>query len=271
MTRVFVYFGFFRDRIVLMDPESRNQRLSRISTLWSLVYQAHQGSGEAVSTAQRALLERYGGTVHRYLLGALRDPDGADELFQEFCLRFLRGAFQRADQERGRFRDFVKTALFHLVVDYRKRQASRHRSLDAGMPEPAGAAPELADADRRFLESWREELLDRTWRALEQQEQKTGQPHHSVLRLRADQPLLTSLELAEHVGRKLGKPCSVAATRQALHRAREKFADILLQEVIHSLDNPTPDEVEQELADLGLLGYCESARQRRGLGRRNRP
>jgi RNA polymerase sigma-70 factor (ECF subfamily) len=213
---------------------------------------------------QRALLERYGGTVHRYLLGALRDPDAADELFQEFCLRFLRGAFQRADRDRGRFRDFVKTALFHLVVDYRQGLMSRPRGLEPGMPEPAVAPPEPGDTERGFLESWREELLDQTWRALELQEQKTGQPHHSVLRLRADQPLLSSAELAEQLGRQLGKPCTVAATRQALHRAREKYADLLLQEVVHSLNNPTPHEMDEELAELGLLAYCESALKRRG-------
>src|SRR5260370_23847891 len=100
-----------------MDEQSLNQRLSRISTLWTVVYQAHQGSTDAVSAAQRALLERYSGAIHRYLLGAVRDPEVADDLFQEFALRFLRGDFNRADRERGRFRNFIKTSLFHLIVD----------------------------------------------------------------------------------------------------------------------------------------------------------
>jgi hypothetical protein len=47
----------------------------------------------------------YHRAVHRYLLGALRDEDAAEELFQEFALRFVRGDFRWADRGRGRFRD----------------------------------------------------------------------------------------------------------------------------------------------------------------------
>jgi RNA polymerase sigma-70 factor (ECF subfamily) len=237
-----------------MDPQSLEQRLSRISTLWSLVYQAHHGSTDAVSAAQRALLERYSGAVHRYLLGALHDPDAADELFQEFALRFVRGDFKRVDPERGRFRSFVKTALFHLIVDFRRRPHP---------PAVPAHAPHAADPERDFVESWRAELLDRTWLALAEVERKTGQPHHTVLRLRAEKPLLSSAELATDLGALLGKSFTVDGVRQALHRARERYADLLLNEVVQSLDNPTLDQVEEELTDLGLLSYCRSALERR--------
>src|SRR5262245_41794459 len=97
------------------DPEKVHERLSRITTLWSLVYEAHGDAADAAKAAQHRLMDRYGGAAHRYLLGALRDADAADDLFQDFSLRFLRGDFRNADPERGRFRDFVKTALFHLI------------------------------------------------------------------------------------------------------------------------------------------------------------
>src|SRR5262249_46397482 len=104
---------------VPMDHESQHQRLGEISTLWGLIGVAAGNSPEAVGAAQEALLERYGGAVRRYLLGALRDPDAAAEVFQEFALRFVRGdLFKNASPERGRFRDFVKTSVFHLIVDY---------------------------------------------------------------------------------------------------------------------------------------------------------
>src|SRR5437879_1637637 len=104
-----------------MEPANPDPRLSHISTLWTLVEQAHRGPADAIGPAQRLLLERYAAVVHRYLGGALRDADAADELFQEFCLRFLRGDFRRADPQRGRFRDFLRTALVNLVVDYHRR------------------------------------------------------------------------------------------------------------------------------------------------------
>jgi RNA polymerase sigma-70 factor (ECF subfamily) len=249
-----------------MDPERVQQHLSHITTLWSLVQQAHQGQATAVTAAQHRLLERYAGAAYRYLLGALRHPDVADELFQEFSLRLLRGDFHRADPGRGRFRDIIKTTLFHLIVDYQRSQKRQPRPLSPAGPEALMPPPTETEAERAFLERWREELLDRTWLALAQLERKTGQPCHAVLRLRVEQPALSSEELAEELGRRLGKAYSVAALRQALYRAREKFGDLLLEEVVQSLEDPSLADLEQELNDLGLLSHCRAALQRRGCG-----
>ena len=40
------------------------------------------------------------GAAYRYLLGAVHDPDAADDLCQDFAVRFLRGDFRRADPGR---------------------------------------------------------------------------------------------------------------------------------------------------------------------------
>jgi RNA polymerase sigma-70 factor (ECF subfamily) len=225
-----------------------------------MVYQAHQGAAEGITAAQRALMERYSGAARRYLLGALRDADAADDLYQEFCVRMLRGDFRSADPQRGRFRDFLKTALFHLIVDY-KRQRRLLPLADVG---PVTRLPPDSDAEQQFLESWREQLMDRTWLALAELERESGQPCHTVLRCRADNPLLSSAEMAEHLSARLEKALTVPALRQALYRAREKFADLLVAEVAQSLANPDREDLEQELSDLGLLSYCQSALRRHG-------
>jgi RNA polymerase sigma-70 factor (ECF subfamily) len=244
-----------------MDREP-DPRLSHITTLWTLVRQAHAGPTDAGGDARGALLERYAGAAHRYLLGALRDQEAADELFQEFALRFIRGDFRSADPGRGRFRDLLKTALFHLVVDHQKRRQAWPLPLGSGIPEPAAPAGP-PDSEVEFLNSWREGLMDRTWQALAELEQQTGQPHHTVLRFRTDHPLLSSAELAEQLGLRLGRAYTVDAVRQALHRAREKFTDLLLEEVAGSLENPTAEELQQELTDLGLWPHCQPALARR--------
>ena len=61
----------------------------------------------------------------------------------------------------------------------------------------------------------------------------------------------------------IGKSWTAAGVRQTLHRAREKYADLLLDEVAHSLENPTVERIEQELDDLGLLEHCRPALNRR--------
>src|SRR5437588_3518238 len=90
-----------------MSEDSLNRRLCSITTLLSVVAAAHQDEAATRHSAQRQLLERYGGAIRRYLLACLRDPESTEELFQEFCVRFLEGDFRKADPGRGRFRDYV--------------------------------------------------------------------------------------------------------------------------------------------------------------------
>ena len=99
------------------EKEEARAYLGRMSTEWDLVFRAHRGPPESMAEAQEILIRRYAGAVHRYLLGAVRDPDVAAELSQEFALRFLRGDFHWADPARGRFRDFVKQALHNQSIE----------------------------------------------------------------------------------------------------------------------------------------------------------
>src|SRR5262249_27728128 len=152
----------------------------------------------------------------------------------------LRGDFKNASPERGNFRSFLKTALFHLVVNHQHRLKKRAVPLSGAAAEPASGAATSED-ERAFLDGWREELMQPAWQALEGMEQHTGQPCWTVLRLRADPPDLRAEELAEKLGARLGKRFTIDGFRQALRRARVKFVDLLLGEVIHSLAGATPD------------------------------
>ena len=247
-----------------MERARSNDRLSLISTLWSLVCRAHQAPADAANSARRQLLERYGGAVRRYLRKVLRDPDAADEVAQEFALQLLHGHLHGADPRRGRFRNFVKGTLFHLVADYCKER----RKWPGPLPDDDAALaanPEEIESDRQFLESWCDELLARVWAALARIEHRTGQPFHTVLRYRADHPEMRSPQMAVQLTAQLGRPLTAAAIRQTLHRARQKFANLLLDEVAHSLENPTPEQLEQELLELGLFDYCRPALERHDL------
>jgi RNA polymerase sigma-70 factor (ECF subfamily) len=244
-------------------PENTDQPLNRISTLWSLVCRAHQAPAEQAHLARRQLLERYGGAVQRYLRRLLGDADAANDVFQEFALCLVHGELGGADPQRGRFRNFVKGTLFHLVADHRKRQQRWPRPL----PEDAAtvlADSHDADADNLFASSWCDELLARAWASLAAETAATGQPYYEALRCRAEQPDLRSPQLAVHLGDQLGRPFTAVAIRQILHRARERFAALLLEEVAHSLDDPGAEQLEQELVELGLLEYCRPALQRHG-------
>ena len=87
---------------------------------------------------------------------------------------------------------------------------------------------------------------------------------HTVLRFRAEHPDLHSAEVAREPGATLARPLTSPGVRQILHRAREKFAALLVEEVSHTLENPAKDQCEEELVDLGLWQYCKPHLHQRG-------
>lgn len=246
-----------------MQPERYNRRLCQITTWWTLVLDAAKGP-EGKGSAREELMKLYGGAVYRYLLRLVRDPSVADDLGQEFAVRFLRGDFRNVHPERGRFRNFVKSAVLNLVADhYRRRKAQpQHHALQSH--EAVASAESTAEFDREFVDIWRRELLTRAWEALARQESNSDQPFHTVLRFRADHPQLKSAEMAEKLSGRLGRAVTDNWVRQILYRARNLFADLLLDDVVQSLASPSPEDLEEELIELGLLEYCRPALERRG-------
>jgi RNA polymerase sigma-70 factor (ECF subfamily) len=246
-----------------------HDRLSRIQTLWSKILDGRPGADAPQADAQqKQLLLRYYGAAYRYLLAIVRESQAAEELAQDFAVRFMRGEFRQADPERGRFRDFLKTALRNLARDHwRKQQRAReHQPESFSAVEPPAPPDEAGDA--QFVADWRDELLEKTWEALAEFEQSSGKPYCAVLRLKTWEPNLRSPELAARLGQALGKTFSPEPLRQTLHRAREAFADLLLDEVNLSLSNAGLERLEEELIELQLMDYCRLALERRkGRGR----
>ena len=234
------------------DPDDR---LSRIETHWTALLRAHGPDPDGRAARDRLIL-RYTAPVYRYLCGAVRDPDAAADLCQEFAVRFLRGDFRRADPARGRFRGYVKAVLVNLVNDHHRARRAGPRPLAADAAEP-----ELP-SDDDFLRDWRQAVLDQTWKALAE----ANPTFHAALRLRTENPDMPSPELAERLGERLGRAVTAENVRKSLQRAHAKFAELLLDQVADSLDDPTAEDLEAELRALDLLRYCRSALDRRKGG-----
>jgi RNA polymerase sigma-70 factor (ECF subfamily) len=232
-----------------MPSTPDDELLSRITTMWTVLRAAHAGPPDAASAARQLLLERYVPAVRRYLTGLLRDAHAAEDLTQEFALLVVSGKFHGADPARGRFRSYVKTALFHLVATHARYQK---RSPVAVAPDSGILAGHAASADdeQAFAEVWRIELFNRTWAALAD----ANPGYHTLLRLRADHPEESSEQLAARTR----PPVTAANLRQTLRRARDLFTSLLREEVAHTLDAPNAEAVDEELAELGLLKYTQS-------------
>jgi RNA polymerase sigma-70 factor (ECF subfamily) len=249
-----------------MDESSLQQRLSQINTRWTLLMQVHGTAMDAQMAALSRLVERYHPAVYRYLLGAVRDPDTADDLFQEFALRFVRGDFRRVEPGRGRFRDYVRKVLVNLINSHRKNQA---RGLPVLTDTPVEVVSETeagaGEDEQQFLAGWRKALLDRAWEALAAMHNPKGPPYHLALRLRTENPDLSSARLAELLNQQArpAEPFTDSGLRKVLQRARDLFTDLLVDEVARSLQTTSLDDVEQEVIDLGFQAYCQKVLDRR--------
>ena len=239
-----------------MDPlkgsAELNQRLASISTMWTVLREAHGEIPLQANRAQQVLLERYGNAIYRYILSAIRDPHIADDLTQEFAFRLVKGDFKNVDPSRGQFRKYLKTVLFRMVSEHRKNKAKEPRGqlFESQAIEVANA--DQPQTDQQWIESWRDELLARAWESL----LANNAVFYAVLKLKSENPKMGSAEMSERLTAQIMKPMSADNVRQNLRRARDQFAAYLIDGVAESLDDPSVDAVESELIDLQLLAYC---------------
>lgn len=235
-----------------------SSHLSHIETQWSIVRQAHEGETN-MANAQAKLIDQYGPAIKRYLLGSMRNEDAASEVFQEFALRLVRGDFRNADSHKGKFRSMIKTALYRLMMDYYRRTKKQNKLQSAALIEDVASDSQVLNStEGSFSLAWRQSLLEESWARLELLQQQTGRPYHSVLRARVDHPQMTTKQLYESLSDEPSIPVE-SAFRVFVHRARKRFAAILLDQVIESLENPSDEEIELELIELGLHHFCKPA------------
>jgi DNA-directed RNA polymerase specialized sigma24 family protein len=224
-----------------MEPHAEDvapSNLDRISTRWPAV-------GDPVQ-----FVLRYAPAIRKYLDALLRDTHDADEVEQEFLARVVERGFANADPGRGRFRDYLKTAVRNAALNYLR---GKRRAPQADVGELQLAGPE---GEQAWVAGWQRCALDKAWRGLDQHQARTpGNLFHTVLRLSVDHPDEDSEALAARAAALAGRPLRADAFRKQLSRARRLFAELLLQEVTGTLEDPTPHQVEEELIDLGLMPY----------------
>lgn len=238
----------------MTDPPTNSPTtgsLGQTQTDWALLYLAHAAIPDDSREAWTQLVLRYAEPVRGSLRRLVRDAQLADDLNQEFWVRFLRGDFAHATPTRGRFRNLIKTVLIHLVVSH-FRQAKREVTVGFDLADGFALAAHLAN---HHVADWRQELIDRALTGLDLA--RSGQICPEVLDIEVENAGRASPEKAALFGRKAGREVSAEYYRQILHRTRAKFAELLVEEVRRSLTDPTPDAVREELAELDLLRYCD--------------
>lgn len=222
-----------------MNPGKPPSMIEHISTCWPMIHNPVQ------------FVMRYAPAIRKYVSALVRNPHDADEVAQDFLVRVLDKGFCPENVTRGRFRDYLKAAVRYSAISHLRRT----RPAQVSAEQLDSLAQPNAAADHEWASEWRTCLLERVWQGLELHEQKTGSPFHTVLRRHTEFPDATSETHAAAVSKSLGRAIRADNYRQQLHRARQHFAKLIVDEVRQTLQLPTAESIEQELADLQLLPY----------------
>jgi hypothetical protein len=248
------------------DDEER-RRISQITTHWA---ELRSSSTEVV---------RYFGPVYRYFLGIVKQPAQAEELAMLFVQRFVSQDLQRhARRENGRFREYLKVSLRNMVQDL-WRQAAKDKRFFGALPGDVAdrddeSPDERAESDE-FDAQCHIERINAAWERLRLEEAKNVEqdgdaveraPYYTALRLQADHEEMSVQEIADELNKRRKMPLRPENVRQIMTRARRKFGEYLLDEVVGSLPPAEHDDLEAELIALKLLPYCKAAlRERQSL------
>jgi len=235
----------------LSEPDNFVSRFDAQPTRWSMVQRAHGQSLAGGSEARQYLVMRYSSAIRRYVRAITRNEDEADELAQEIIVRLLQGDFAGADPQKGRFRDLLKVAVRNMTRNQWAKQKVR-QGVDYDLT--AVAANSDPTEETVWADGWQRQLLDLAWARLKDyQDSHAGSMAYTILQLRTQFPDDSSEELAERLSEAIGKAARADQARQQLRRARVRFAEYLVAEIAEGLDRPTPEQIEEELAQLGLL------------------
>ncbi len=228
-----------------------DERLNRMSTHWATVIKAHDQTKDGANSARAEILYRYHEPVFRYLVAAVQDLDAAEEIAQEFAVRFLWGDFHRVNPLRGRFRDYLKKVLVNMVIDHFKEKQRSPKQLSDDAIVPAKSVNSNSSI-QEFDQALCHELIQRAWSKLKKDRPK----YHHVLRIRSENEELSSRDIAVRLSNELDDPVSAEWVRKAMQRGRARFAKLLITEVRTTLNCSTIDELRRELKDLNLLKHC---------------
>lgn len=245
-----------------MDQSNESRKppsshLTQLETSWTTIRSAHIPGPEG-QAAMAELIGRYHDAVHRYLRLKLRDSNLADEVFQEFWTKLLTHKLAGADNNKGRFRDYLRTVLQRLIIDH-----FRGRKIQS-LPPGDLLDPSIPDAD--YDRVWREALLKRALSRLETYEASTPKNRYAtVLNLRRDNPKLPIEEIAHQLESKINQKISPESFRKTLQRARAKFFELLVLELKETIHPATDVDIEEEIQALGL-GHLYRKTPTRGEG-----
>lgn len=236
---------------------SRHSRAWFATTRWSIVLAAGDRADSCCAEALRSLCETYWYPLYAYTRHRGLSQQDAEDVTQGFLARLLeKDHLGQVTRERGKFRSFLLVSLKHFLVDDWKRKKAQKRGGDKSLL-PLGVNAEEAESryrcepvdtttpERLFERNWAVRLLDTVFTQLQHEQRDRGKAEqfkHLKFCLTGQRSDIPYAELAAKLG------VSEAGLKVTVHRLRQRYRELLHQEVAHTVS--APEEVEEELRYL---------------------
>jgi DNA-directed RNA polymerase specialized sigma24 family protein len=224
------------------------------TTHWSVVLEA-QGESPAAQEALEKLCRTYWRPIYGFVRRQGVAPEEAKDLTQGFFALLLeRRDFDAVRKEKGRLRSYLLTSLRHFLTNERNRAMAIKRGEgqrlipleDVHERERAGFEPsETLAADQIYERRWALSVLDHVMGRL-------GNEYRAASNIALFERLQKSLTdepdrpSPADTAREFGMTDS--AVRQASCRLRQRYRELLREEIAHTV--MAPGDIEDELRHL---------------------
>jgi RNA polymerase sigma factor (sigma-70 family) len=240
--------------VVSAELENTSACAAFVTTQWSVVLAA-QGRSTAADDALEKLCQSYWPPLYAFVRRQGYSHEEARDLTQDFFARVLeRRDFDAVRQEKGRLRSYLLVALKHFLSNARDRasavkRGSGHRILSLDDPLAQQHAElgfaTTTTADQMYERRWAMTVLEKVLSQLADEYRHLGKTElfQRLKELLTDEPDRAS---QADIGRELDM--SENAVKQAFHRFRERYRQILREDIAHTV--AVPGDVEDELRHL---------------------
>ena len=235
-------------------PGTQNGTAAFTTTHWSVVLEA-----QSESPAAQAALEKLCRTYWRPIYGFVRRQGTESEEAKDLTQGFFALLLERRDldtvrKEKGRLRSYLLTSLKNFLTNEHNRamavkrgegqrlislhQLDEHEHTDF---EPA----DTSTADQIYERRWALALLDQVLIRLGAEYRAAGNVilFERLKALLTDEPArLSQAQIADELG------MTENAVKQAFHRMRQRYRELLREEIAHTV--MLPGDIEDELRHL---------------------
>jgi RNA polymerase sigma-70 factor (ECF subfamily) len=219
------------------------------TTAWSVVLRSRD-RGELARPALETLCRTYWRPLYAYARRRTATPQLAEDAVQSFFIAMLEGdVLNNADPARGRFRNYLLACLSQSMARQHRRDTAAKRQPVAPLVPLDAVCAELNDPrelspERAFDRAWALTVLENALERLRGEYERAER----LERFHAFRGFLNAAAAArlDDAAKRLG--LSDGATRVALHRFRQRYAEIVRDEVRATVDDEA--DLDAEIAAL---------------------